>query len=299
MYTPFKMKGKSPMMKALVGKQNNLPEHLKAKIKAAPESPAKMNKKSAAKMAKKSPAKDYKKSLSYRLKGKAGRAKMDAKYSAGESTKLQKDVKRVTSKVDKGIQTVLNNPRGKSEGKGNTYVPFDKTKKKTEKVKTTKVNKEKTNKKKTGKTDWTKAPKVGSKERTQWYKDNNLKLDDTTPALMKKSAMKMKKSPATLIKKKTTREKLNKLVEKRTKLRDKKVKREGKEKNTKRVDKKLVKNKTKINSGDVGKLARQDAKKAKPKKVKKDLFERMTPTRRKAVPTAKRKTDKTKRERGN
>ena len=36
MYTPFKMKGKSPMMKALVGKQNNLPAGLKAKIEASP-----------------------------------------------------------------------------------------------------------------------------------------------------------------------------------------------------------------------------------------------------------------------
>jgi len=38
------MKGKSPMMKALIGKQNNLPEQLKAKILASPESPAKMKK---------------------------------------------------------------------------------------------------------------------------------------------------------------------------------------------------------------------------------------------------------------
>ena len=37
----FKMNGKSPMMKALVGKQVNLPANLKAKIEAAPESPAK------------------------------------------------------------------------------------------------------------------------------------------------------------------------------------------------------------------------------------------------------------------
>ena len=49
MYTPFKMKGKSPMMKALIGKQNNLPAELKAKIEAAPESPTKMMKKSPAK----------------------------------------------------------------------------------------------------------------------------------------------------------------------------------------------------------------------------------------------------------
>ena len=34
--SPFMMKGKSPMMKALVGKQENLPEELKAKILASP-----------------------------------------------------------------------------------------------------------------------------------------------------------------------------------------------------------------------------------------------------------------------
>ena len=49
MYTPFKMKGKSPMMKALIGKQNNLPAGLKAKILASPtkmydkKSPTKAN----------------------------------------------------------------------------------------------------------------------------------------------------------------------------------------------------------------------------------------------------------------
>ena len=36
MKTPYKMYGKSPMMKKLIGKQNNLPEELKAKIKASP-----------------------------------------------------------------------------------------------------------------------------------------------------------------------------------------------------------------------------------------------------------------------
>ena len=38
----FKMNGKSPMMKALVGKQVNLPANLKAKIEAAPETPMNM-----------------------------------------------------------------------------------------------------------------------------------------------------------------------------------------------------------------------------------------------------------------
>jgi len=37
-----KMADESPLDKELVGKQHNLPEHLKAKIEAAPESPAKM-----------------------------------------------------------------------------------------------------------------------------------------------------------------------------------------------------------------------------------------------------------------
>lgn len=37
MASPFKMKPKTPMMNALVGKQANLPQHLKEKILAAPE----------------------------------------------------------------------------------------------------------------------------------------------------------------------------------------------------------------------------------------------------------------------
>ena len=64
MYTPFKMKGKSPMMKALIGKQANLPPELKAKIQASPTpipmkkaSSMKMKKESSMKMMKKSPAK--------------------------------------------------------------------------------------------------------------------------------------------------------------------------------------------------------------------------------------------------
>jgi hypothetical protein len=40
---PFKMMGKSPLIKKLVGKQGKLPENLKAAIKAAPgPSPATM-----------------------------------------------------------------------------------------------------------------------------------------------------------------------------------------------------------------------------------------------------------------
>ena len=41
MGSPFKMNPKTPFMKALVGKQGNLPQQLQDAIKAAPESPAK------------------------------------------------------------------------------------------------------------------------------------------------------------------------------------------------------------------------------------------------------------------
>lgn len=40
----YKMYGKSPMTKKLVGKQENLPEALKAEIRKAPESPMNMYK---------------------------------------------------------------------------------------------------------------------------------------------------------------------------------------------------------------------------------------------------------------
>jgi hypothetical protein len=40
--TPFKMAPKTPLMKALVGNQKNLPQHLQEKILAAPETPSKM-----------------------------------------------------------------------------------------------------------------------------------------------------------------------------------------------------------------------------------------------------------------
>jgi len=74
MYTPFKMKGKSPMMKKLIGNQNRLPKELQEAIKAAPgkmkkESATKMKKASMTKMKKESMAK-LKKSVAKLKKGK-------------------------------------------------------------------------------------------------------------------------------------------------------------------------------------------------------------------------------------
>ena len=62
---PFKMYGKSPMMKKLIGKQKNLPEELKAKILASPakkyKSDAQRKAVHASKAEKGSMAKNYKK----------------------------------------------------------------------------------------------------------------------------------------------------------------------------------------------------------------------------------------------
>ena len=59
----FKMYGKSPMMKALVGKQKNLPANLRAEIEAAPETPMNMYGKSPMDMYKDSPMDKYGKSV--------------------------------------------------------------------------------------------------------------------------------------------------------------------------------------------------------------------------------------------
>ena len=79
MSSPFKMNPKSPLMKALVGKQGNLPQHLQDAIKAAPESPAKSYGKSPMKKTKKpmsaAEMKKNKETLDYR-RGK-GRIKED------------------------------------------------------------------------------------------------------------------------------------------------------------------------------------------------------------------------------
>jgi len=80
------------------------------------------NKPSMAQLSGVSPVKNYKKSLKYKLSGKAGRAKMDAKHASGEKTKMQKDVTSVFGKLDKAIQSFFNNPRGKQRTGKNEYV---------------------------------------------------------------------------------------------------------------------------------------------------------------------------------
>ena len=129
MYTPFKMKGKSPMMKKLIGKQGNLPEHLKAKILAAPESPTKMMKKSPTKMAKKSPTKrlDAKSKKINPFSAEYKRMTPKQKREAREGNKLQgsgKDditvanVRKSLGKVNERIQKGAKNLDKKIKGPG-------------------------------------------------------------------------------------------------------------------------------------------------------------------------------------
>ena len=94
MYSPFKMKGKSPMMKALVGKQNNLPAELKAKIEAAPESPAKMKKASPSKMKKKSSMKMMKKSPAKQTIDPNRKENESVKKNRKESDNLAKTINK-------------------------------------------------------------------------------------------------------------------------------------------------------------------------------------------------------------
>ena len=112
MYTPFKMKGKSPMMKKLIGKQGNLPEHLKAKIEAAPESPTKMMKKSPTKMAKKSPTKkinpfsaEYKRMTVNQRKKKYGDDYKTKIKGGGKKDLTVANVKESLGNLNKKIKT--------------------------------------------------------------------------------------------------------------------------------------------------------------------------------------------------
>ena len=127
MYTPFKMKGKSPMMKKLIGKQGNLPEHLKAKILAAPESPTKMMKKSPTKM-KKSMAKkkgdinpfsaEYKRMTVSQRKKKYGDDYKSKLQGSGKDDITVANVRKSLGKVNERIQKGAKNLDKKIKGPG-------------------------------------------------------------------------------------------------------------------------------------------------------------------------------------
>ena len=138
MYTPFKMKGKSPMMKKLIGKQGNLPEHLKAKIEAAPESPTKMMKKSPTKMAKKSPTKKINPfSAEYKRMTVNQRKK---KYGDDYKTKIKGGGKKdlTVANIKESLGNLNKNIKSKADEVSNVISPKDASGKPQKKTITTK-----------------------------------------------------------------------------------------------------------------------------------------------------------------
>jgi len=106
MYKPFKMYGKSPMTKKLVGKQHNLPEHLKAKIEAAPESPNKKYKSDAQRKA-------VHASKAESAMKKKGCKSAYKKYDEDSAMKMYKNKRNKSNKPCTGCKTICPSCRGK------------------------------------------------------------------------------------------------------------------------------------------------------------------------------------------
>jgi len=105
--SPAKLKKDSPMEKELVGKQKNLPEALKAKIEAAPESPAKMGHKD-------SPAKNMNKGYGQEVKSPMKRQG----YNDRLDESLAKDGKESSKKQSMKDRRDESKGMKKSKGKG-------------------------------------------------------------------------------------------------------------------------------------------------------------------------------------
>lgn len=289
-YTPFKMKGKSPMMKKLIGNQHRLPEELKAKILASPT-----------KMMKKSPAKQEDPNLIQKQRSKINpfsqefrsmTPKQKKDLRAGGKTKkgktlrgagkdpitkenitkslgnLNKKIQEKAASLDRfikgktGATPSSSNSNTNESAKGTTRSRFETAFAAARKAKKSTFSFE-------GKeysTDL--APTKMKKSAMKLKKKSPAKMMKKSAAKMKKESMaKLKKSPAKLIKRKTDREKLNKLVEKRTKLNKKKDEREAKGKKTKRVTRRIERTQNKINKNP---KAQEDRKNAPKEMTKQD-----------------------------
>ena len=119
MYSPFKMKGKSPMMKALIGKQNNLPEQLKAKILAAPDSPAKMMKKSPAK--KKTEREKLNKLVEKRTKLRDKKVKREDKEK--NTRRVDRKLERNQAKINANSKAQEDKNKKNNQVRGERMVP--------------------------------------------------------------------------------------------------------------------------------------------------------------------------------
>jgi len=107
--TPFKMSGKSPMMKALVGKQKNLPEALKAKILASPAKQQSAGSKSIYSPAKQKSDEEDKIKAQYDGDGsgpKRSPAKQMSKLKKKSPVKQDVKVKDIPDKVVEGVKKI-------------------------------------------------------------------------------------------------------------------------------------------------------------------------------------------------
>tara|TARA_R110001599_G_scaffold40092_1_gene122091 strand:+ start:2153 stop:3088 length:936 start_codon:yes stop_codon:yes gene_type:complete len=237
MYTPFKMKGKSPMVKKLIGKQHRLPEHLKAKIEAAPESPTKMKKKSPTKNKVNPFSAEYKRMTPSQRKNKYG----------FKTTKEGIEKKKITGSGKTGTLKTALDKVDKAISREKSYISIKKGEDKKIKVKIKKGDAPSNTAKKTVKKDESKGSggfsgMVGGDAKYTYKKNadgsytgknadnpgktfiikegeggydklekSGLKMKKSAMKLKKKSATKMKKSVAKL-KKKTKGESLKKAV---------------------------------------------------------------------------------------
>ena len=119
MSSPFKMNPKTPLMKALVGKQGNLPQHLQDAIKAAPESPAKSYGKSPMKKTEKTDA-ELKAQRGFTTGAGKGKRKVKTKTPTSIYVKKEKTASAIA-------------PRG-IEGKSPAKMTGGKAKSKTKRV---------------------------------------------------------------------------------------------------------------------------------------------------------------------
>ena len=104
--SPFKMVGKSPLMKQLIGKQSMLPEGLQAAIKASPakkygHSPAKQLGKDAGETAAFEKSAQIEDKFNSKIEKAAGNDKKIAKLNKRANNKMARKVPRAQKKADK------------------------------------------------------------------------------------------------------------------------------------------------------------------------------------------------------
>ena len=104
--SPFKMAGKSPLMKQLIGKQDMLPEGLQAAIKASPakkygHSPAKQLGKDAGETAAFEKSKEIENKFDSKIEKAAGNDKKIGRLNKRANNKMERKVPRAQKKADK------------------------------------------------------------------------------------------------------------------------------------------------------------------------------------------------------